>query len=136
MRDAIKSAKSVEEAAAQAGVKAEKIPAFALLDHPPGAPPAAKQEPKKEDPDMPYIKETASEMSPGEVSDFVRKPDGGLLVVLEKRDPIDPAQYESARPIVEGNALRNKAQIVFYEWLRERRRAAGVEETKPRRAPG
>jgi hypothetical protein len=136
LRDAIKSGKSTEEAAAQAGVKAEKLPAFALLDHPPGAPPPAKPEPKKEDPDMPYIKQTVSEMSAGEVSDFVREPDGGLLVVLENREAIDPAQYESARAFVQGSALRNKAQIVFYEWLRERRRAAGVEETKPQRVPG
>ena len=78
----------------------------------------------------------AIEMKPGEVSDFVRKPDGGLLVVLEKREKIDPAQYESARPMVEGRALRNKTQIVFFEWLRERRRVAGVEETKPQKVRG
>jgi peptidyl-prolyl cis-trans isomerase D len=136
LRDALKSGKSTDEAALQAGVKVEKVPAFALLDHASDVASAAKPEPKNEGPDMPYIKQTASEMKPGEVSDFVRMPDGGLLVVLEKREPIDAAQYESAHPFVEGRALRNKSQIVFYEWLRERRRAAGVEETKPQRAPG
>lgn len=136
LREALKSGRAMDEAATQAGVKAEKIPAFAMSNSPPGTAPETKPPPNNDSPDMPYIKETASELSSGEVSDFVRTPNGGLIVVLEKREPIDPAQYESSRAFVEGRTLRNKAEIVFYEWLRDRRRAAGVEETKPRMAPG
>jgi hypothetical protein len=75
-------------------------------------------------------------LSAGDVSDYVGTRDGGLIVVLEKREAIDPAQYEKARAMIENRALTNKGQIVFYEWLRERRRAAGVEETKPATKPG
>lgn len=136
LREAMKSGKSVEEAAAQAGVKAEKVPAFALLDNPPGAAPAATPDPKNQTPETQALKQTVSEMSPGTVSDLVPQPDGGLLVVLEKREPLNAAQFESSRPLVESRALRNKGQVVFFEWLRERRRSAGVEETKPQQAPG
>ena len=74
---------------------------------------------------MQYIKQSASGLSPGNVSDYVGTPDGGLIVVLEKRETIDPAQFEKARAFIESRALTNKGQVVFYEWLRERRRAAG-----------
>jgi hypothetical protein len=107
-----------------------------LLDNPPGATPAAKPEPKNESPEMQHIKQAASEMNPGDLSQFVPTPEGGLLVVLEKREPLDVAQFNVARPFVESRALQNKSQIVFFEWLRERRRAAGVEKRKPQAAPG
>lgn len=130
LREAVKSGKPVEQAAATAGVKAETIPAFALLDNPPGAP-MAKTPPANTAPDMDTIKQTVSGMNPGSVSDFVPSPAGGLVVVLEKRAPLDVAQFNSARPLLENRMLSNERQIVFYEWLRDRRRAAGVEENRP-----
>ncbi len=136
MRDELKNGKTPEQAAADAGVKLEKLPTFALVENQPGQKPTPK--PKNappEAPDMPYIKQAVSQMNPGEVSGFTRTPTGGLLVVMEKRAPIDPRQYEAARPIIENQAVENKSQIVFFEWLRERRRAAGVEENKPQTAP-
>ena len=136
LREAMKGGKSVAEAAAQAGVKTEKIPAFALVDNPPGAAPAATPDPKKQTPDMQAIKEAVSEMSPGTASDLVPQPDGGLLVILEKREPLNAAQFAASRPFLESRALRNQRQVVLYEWLRERRRSAGVVETKPQQAPG
>ncbi len=84
---------------------------------------------------MPYIKSTASSLSPGSVSDYVSTPTGGLLVVLEKRETIDPAQFEKARVFLENRELTNKGEVVFYEWLRERRRAAGVPEKAPEVKP-
>ena len=136
LRDDLKIGKPLPEAAAQAGVKAEKIPAFALVDDPIDATPAPKPEAKNENPDLPYIKQSASALSPGSVSDYVGTPDGGLLVVLEKRETIEPAQFEKVRALLEGRELTNKGQIVFYEWLRERRRAAGVADAKPATKPG
>ena len=136
LRDNLKSGKPLEEAATQAGVKTEKIPTFALVDEPPGATPAPKLETKNESPDMQQIKQSASALSPGSVSDYVSTPDGGLLVVLEKRETIEPAQFEKARTIIEEQALANRGQVVFYEWLRDRRRAAGVVEKKPETKPG
>jgi hypothetical protein len=126
IREAIKSGKPVEEGAAKAGVKAESIPAFALLGQPPGAPPSAP-ETKDEAPDMQTIKQTASEMNPGDVSDLVPEPEGGLLVVLEKREPLDTAKFNAAKPLLESRALQNKTQVVFIEWLLERRRQADIQ---------
>lgn len=137
LREALKSGKPVDEAAAQAGVKLEKISSFSLIDNPPGASPATPPDPKTQTPEMQMIKQTVSEMTPGSVSELLPQPDGGMLVILEKREPLNVAQYESSRPLLETRALDNKRQIVFLEWLRERRRSAGVVETKPQeRASG
>jgi hypothetical protein len=135
LRDELNSGKSVTEAAAQAGVQVEKIPAFALLDTLPGATPAPTPDPKKEAPDMASIKQAASELNPGGVSDYLNTSTGGMIVVLEKRETLDPAKFEKSRATLESRALQNKSQTVFYEWLRERRREAGVVETKAKTAP-
>lgn len=137
LRTELKDGKAVPEAATAVGVQTEKLPSFALADKPPDASPAPSPEPKNEDPDMPYIKQASSELSPGGVSDFVNTPNGGLLVILEKRETIDPAKFEKERPALESRALENQTQVVFYEWLRERRREAGVPEPKaPANTPG
>jgi hypothetical protein len=136
LRDELKKGKSLADVAAQGDVKLEKIPPFALVDTPPGATPAPKPEAKEEAPDMRYIKQNASGLSPGEVSEYIGTPDGGLLVALEKREKLDDAQFEKARTFLEERELTNQGQIVFYEWLRERRRAAGVAEAKPATKPG
>ncbi len=129
LRDALKSGKSLDEAAAQAGVTVEKVSSFALVDDLPGAKPTTP-DPKNQTPEMQTIKQAVSEMTPSSVSELMPQPDGGMLVILEKREPLNVAQYETARPLMETRALENKRQVVFYEWLRERRRSAGVEETK------
>ncbi|MBA3543480.1 MAG: peptidylprolyl isomerase [Chthoniobacterales bacterium] len=131
MRDAIQSGKTAEAAAAEAGLKAEKLPAFALVDTPPGETPAPKPDAKAEAPDIPYIKQAASKLEPKSVSDYVGTPQGGLLVVVEKRETLGPAEFEKARGALEKQALGSKSQVVFYEWLREQRRAAGVQEKAP-----
>ncbi len=137
LREELKSGKPVAEAASAAGVKVENLPPFALAEGPiPGAAPEASPAPKNENPEMPSIKRAASGLSAGEVSDFVNTKDGGLLVILEKREALDPAQYEKARPILESRSMDNQSQVVFYEWLRERRRAAGVPEAKNPVTPG
>jgi len=136
LREALKEGKTLADAATQAGVKLEKIPPFALVDTQPGATPAPKPEAKEEAPNMRHIKQSASGLSPGEVSEYIPTPDGGLLVVLEKREKFDAAQFEKARTFLEERELKNQGQIVFYEWLRERRRAAGVAEAKPATKPG
>ncbi|MEO8440341.1 MAG: SurA N-terminal domain-containing protein [Spartobacteria bacterium] len=130
LRNELKSGKSAAEAAAAAGVAVEKLPAFALVDTLPGASPAPSATPKDESPDMMSIKRAASELEPGGVSDFVNAPGGGLVVVLEQRETLDPAVFEKSRAALESRALENQSQVVFHEWLRERRRAAGVQDTK------
>ncbi len=131
LREDLQSGKTIEQAATDAGVKVEKVPPFALVDTFPGEKPAASPEPKKAIADEQFIRQAANGLKPGEVSDYSPTPSGGLVVFLEKREELGPAQFEKARPTLEENALTNKGMVVFYEWLRERRHVAGVEDAKP-----
>jgi parvulin-like peptidyl-prolyl isomerase len=128
LRDAIKSNQSIEGAAQKAGVKAEKIPPFTLMDEA-----NSKVDEKKpaEPPDMMLIKNAAARLQPGEVSDFVPFGDGGVLVALEKREPPDAGKYRENKAAFEERYLNGKQEVVFYEWLRDRQHDAGLGQTAP-----
>jgi hypothetical protein len=130
IREKLKSGATPEVAIQQAGMKPEKIPPFSLVDDPmpipkpsPSASPGEEQKPT---PDLPAIKQSVADLHPGEVSPFLPTTDGGLIAVLEKREPLDLAKFEQTRPLLEARILQNKRMIVFNEWLAERRREAGV----------
>jgi peptidyl-prolyl cis-trans isomerase D len=128
IREALKNGKPLDAAAQQAGVKLEQIPPFALVENPTPKPEKEKEpkEPKADTPDLPMIKNSVAELAPGEVTEFVPTEKGGLIAALEKREPVDPAAYAQAKPMFEYPYLQRKRTIVFFEWLKERRRVAGV----------
>lgn len=137
MRDEVKNGKALAEVATQAGAKLEKLPPFSLVEQEPEATAAASPspKPKADAEDMPYIKQAASRLEPGKVSDYLRTPGGGMIVILEKRETLTPEQLAQGLPKVKERALENKNQVAFYEWLRERRHQAGVPEPKPETPP-
>lgn len=128
IRTALSSGLPVEAALQQTGLPIEKIPPFALSD-----PPAPKAEPGKEPApqmaDLPVIKSAVAELTPGEVADYIPTETGGVVAVLEKREPPDPAGYEQGKASFNLRFLRNKREVAFQEWLRERRQEAGVKTT-------
>lgn len=128
IREATKSGAPVDSAIQQAGFTAEKIPPFALMDAP-----APKPEPDKpappETPDLQVIKGAVAEMNPGDVSEVIPTEKGGLVAVLEKREPPEMAAYEAGKMMFNARYLSGKRGVAFYEWLRERRREAGVSAT-------
>ena len=126
LREAVKSGAPIDKAAEQLGLKAEHIPPFALSDKPTPPSPDPK-EPKVETPDLPMVKNAVAELSAGGVTEFVPTQTGGIVAVLEKREPFDAAKYEQTRGQFEGRYLEGKREIVFYEWLRDRRHEAGAE---------
>ena len=103
----------------------EKLPPFALADDletkPPGAPP------KNEPPELPLIKQAVADLKPKEVTEPLPTADGVMVAVVEKRDPPDAAQAVAQRASLDERLLRGKRTVIFYEWLRERRRVAGAE---------
>ena len=84
---------------------------------------------------MGFIKQTASTLKSGEVSDYVNTSKGGLIVVMEKRAEPTTAEFEQARPALEKNVLTNRGDVVFYEWLRHLRQTAAVIETAKAKQP-
>ena len=54
-----------------------------------------------------------------------------LVAVVEKREPPDAALAAANRASLEERILQGKRAMIFAEWLRERRRAAGVQPIVP-----
>ena len=125
IREATKSGGPIDAAIQQAGVVVEKIPPFALAD-PPAAPSEPGKPPQPQTPDLQVIKGAVAELSPGEVSDVIPTPSGGIVAVLEQREPPDPMAYQAGKMMFNARYLNGKREVAFYEWLRERRREAGV----------
>jgi hypothetical protein len=127
LRQATQSGRALEAATQQAGVKVEKVPPFSVLEE---ATEAQDKKPKEESPEMLTIKNAVAYLNPGELTDFLPAGDSGLIAVLEKREPSPDAMNSEKKAAFEKRLLNNKRQIVFYEWLRERQQAAGVQFAK------
>lgn len=135
IREAINAGTPAEAAAQQAGVPVEKVPPFALSD-PPKPKPAPDQPPAPpETPDLQSIKGAVAELGTGEVSAFTPTPAGGLIAIVEKRDPADPAGYEASKAMFAERYVRSKREIAFYEWLREKREEAGLKPAEAEQQP-
>ena len=104
-------------------LKLESYPPFALVDVASGE---DQLEPSMNPSEMPTIKNTVSNLQPGEVSEYTPVTDGGFVIALEKRDPADPAGYAEAKTKYETNLMNQRRRTVFVEWIRDRRKAANV----------
>lgn len=133
IREGLKAGTPLEKIAEQSGVKLERVPAFAAVEKPtpkpepatePVAPP--EKDPAKDVPDFRSIKSAVGLLNPGEVSEFTPVKGGGLIAVLEKREPADPTGYEEAKAQFESRYLLARRAAVFVEWMRDRRRNAKV----------
>jgi peptidyl-prolyl cis-trans isomerase D len=127
LREAKKSGQPLDAAIQKSGVKIEKVPAFSLLEE---TPPGGEKEAKTESAELTAIKNAVAYMNPGDISDFFPSEEGGLIAILEKREASAAAINTENKAAFENRLLNNKRQIVFYEWLRERQRAANVQFAK------
>ena len=127
LREETKSGQPLEAVIQKTGAKAEKVPTFSLLDE---TPEAQSKEEKKEPPELTTIKNAVAYLNSGEISDFLPSDESGLIAILEKREPSGDANNVAKKTAFENRMLNNKRQIVFYEWLRDRQREAGVQFAK------
>ena len=131
VREAAKAGTPLDTALAQMGLQAERIPPFAVFEAPvspsPSPSPADPKDKKPDVADLASIKSAVRELNPGDATEFVSTQTGGLVAILEKRDPGDPAGYATAKTNFEKNYLMSKKAVVFDEWLHARRGAAGIQ---------
>jgi len=127
VREATKSGQPLEATVQKASVKLEKIPPFALIEEEKAK--HEDKEQKNESPDLSAIKDAVAFLNPGEISDFSPSGNEGFIAILEKREPsADKAGEKKAA--FEKRLLDNKERIVFFEWLRDRQQAAGLQFSK------
>lgn len=111
----LKAGKSFTEAVATTGQKAETFPPFSLSER------------NVEAPDSREVMAAAPELKEGELSSFVPTAEGGLLVHLDRREPLDEVKFEKDKATMLEGFNQSKQEIVFQEWLRLRRAAAKLE---------
>ena len=80
---------------------------------------------------LPRIKSAIADLHANEVSDPLPTADGAVVAVVEKRDPPDSAQAAANRASLDERILRGKREVIFSEWLRERRQAAAIQPATP-----
>ena len=118
--EAVKAGKSFVEAATAAGLKAEALPAYSATKPAPGALSS-------------NIQQAAAKLAPGEVSEFVPSTEGGLIVYVDSRPVFDETKPEVATEKAKLTDQMNnfRSRLIFREWLKERRHAAGLGIGKP-----
>jgi hypothetical protein len=131
LREATKSpgGSGLEAAVQKAGVKTEKLPPFQLIEEE-SKDPNSKEPKKNGSPDLDAIKEAVAFLTPGDVSDFSPSGENGFIAIFEKRESMADADAGEKKAAFEKRLLDNKQRIVFYEWLRDRQQAAGLEFAK------
>lgn len=127
LREGLKAGEPLSFAAEKVNLKPEKIPPFTLMDEETADP----NKPKDQPPDLIAVKNATASLQPGDVSDFFPWEDGGIIVVLEKREPPDDAKYGPKKADLSERIIKNKREIVFYEWLRDKQREAGILKENP-----
>ena len=121
--EALKAGDPVPKAAEKSKIKLEKLPPFTLADElEPKPSPAPEQ-----NPDLARIKNAVADLHPNEVSDPLPTADGAVVALVEKRDPPDPAQAVANRASLDDRILKGKREVIFSEWLRDRRQVAGIQ---------
>lgn len=112
LRRAVVSGQSFREAAEALGLQVRSFDGISPMD--PSVSPA----------EAPYAIATLS-LEPGEISPLQPTPTGGAVVYLASRadEPTAPPEAETE---MSARILRNKQDLLFYEWLRDAREASDL----------
>jgi hypothetical protein len=111
IREGVASGKSFADAAAAAGQKVESIN---------GVSPTASA------PDQQAIMRATLLMEPGQISGFIPGMQGGYLVYLAARAPLDAEQIEKQKEDVVPGIEMGKQNMLFQSWLSTAREAAKI----------
>ena len=134
LREATKSGQPLEAAIQKAGAKPEKLPPFSLIDEEKpqseGNEQNQSKEQKNESPELTAIKDAVAFFNSGEISDFLPSGESGVIAILEKREPLADANTSEKKAAFEKKLLDTAQRVVFFEWLRDRQQAAGLEFRK------
>ena len=77
------------------------------------------------------IMSVAGELNEGQLSTPTPTPDGSVIVYVEKRLPIDEEKFKADKTRVVESLTEFQKQVLFTEWIKVRRDAAGLEMNQP-----
>jgi len=106
----LKTGKTFSDAAIAAGLSAEEIPPFTLLEAS-----------KIDLPDAQSVIQTAISLGGGQLSDFIPTDSGGLLIYMNNRQPPDSGTAALGEAMMRDQYNRQQQIAAFAEWLRLRK---------------
>jgi hypothetical protein len=112
----LKAGKSFSDAAVAAGVAAESIPPFSLVEAS-----------KLDVPDVQPIIQSAVGLGDGQFSEFIPTQAGGLFVYMNGHQPVDKTAASLGEETVKKQFARQKVIEAFIEWLRLRKETARLQ---------
>jgi peptidyl-prolyl cis-trans isomerase D len=131
LREGLKAGEPLSFAAEKAKVKVDKVPTFTLVQDPKEKEAAASKEGKENSREMLAVRNAVATLQPGEVSEFFPWEDGGIIAVLEKREPPDETKFGGKKAELAKDLNDSKRKIALFEWLREKQREAGILKSGP-----
>ena len=112
LTNGLAQAKSFEAVCLEAGVIAHKLPPLSLSMR--SLPPEWEGRV-----DLSLLKDLASNLSPGGTSRFQPTRDGGLIVHLSSRQPVDDAKMKAELPAFVANLRAERRREALSEWFRK-----------------
>lgn len=112
----LKAGKTFAEAAIAAGLQAQQLPPFSMVQ--PG---------KLDQPGAREMVYGSTQLEPGQLSEVVPFKGGRLVFRVEKRQPVDESAFEKEKPILVENIARFRRESAFEVWLAERRKLARIQ---------
>jgi peptidyl-prolyl cis-trans isomerase D len=113
LRAAIKGGQPFAQAATAAGLKTETFANLSLFD-------------QNTPPNQGRYGEPATRLEENEIGGFQPSEEGGFIVWLEKRSPLDEKTYAQYRDMLTSQTLSTRERILWLEWLHNAQKEAGI----------
>lgn len=118
LTNSLAQGKSFAQVAEEAKVKAIQIPPFSLS--------TSSLTNLDERLDLSRIKSLARDLKPGKASPFSSARDGGMIVYLQSRTPVDEAKMKAELPEFTANLARSRQFEAFADWLGQEIKQVGL----------
>lgn len=118
LTNSLAQGKSFAQIAQEAKVNAIQIPPFSLS--------TSSLTNLDERLDLSRIKSLARDLKPGEASPFSSTRDGGMIVYLQSRTPVDEARMKAELPEFAANLARSRQFEAFADWLGQEIKQVGL----------
>jgi hypothetical protein len=86
--------------------------------------------------DIGLLKDLAATLAPGKISDFVPTRDGGVIVHLLSKQPVDEGKVKSELPAFMDGVREERRHEAFSEWFRKETELVRLTGVPPFRKSG
>ncbi len=112
---ALKAGKTFEDAAKESGVTPEKFPTFSKTDR------------NAQAPDANAVISASADVAEGQISAFTPSDTGGFILHVDKRQPIDEAEFAKKKDEIAKQLASTQGDAVFESWFSQKKKEANAQ---------